>query len=602
MIAWLWALAAWAAPEGTVTVPVADWQARQDAAVVALPAPRQVALGRATWSGEADPRTLALSIDATLEVTLTGSGWSDVPLLGTEAVLTAVDVDGAPVAVDQRGGSHVWPTQATGQHRVRVRALVPASGQRGAVEYDFGVPQTAATRVALTLPRPDLAPEIGDAVRMQVQSVGETTRVTADLAPTSRIRLLGLKDLGPTEAREAKLYAESAHLLAVDERRLELFSVVRWTILYAATQSFEVFVPEGLSVVSADGEGAFAWEAVPTDGGTLVRGETAYPIRNRYEVSLRLSRELPTDAARIALPHAWGVEREHGWVGIEAPGRVRLEEVEPEDLVAVDPNQLPDELRRASVSPLLYGLRSHGAGAVRIRATPLPEVEVSSEHADRVVARTVVSASGRALTELSVTLRNRLRHALLLELPEGAEVTRAFLDGEPVVPSRTADGRVAVPLRRSAPDQPFQVLVVLSQPVSVPRWLGRTRLALPALDLPVTALRWEVALPDGPHWSGLHADVDDQEPVGSGHWLADAGSDAAPAVSAPSQVETPEAARVRAYRRHWVPARTPVTVTATASPRGLRALAWLTALLGAAAALALYATARATASPKAPAR
>jgi hypothetical protein len=581
IVAWLWT---WASPalgvDASVTVPVDVWEDRLQAAAPTPSEPRAVVLGRATWTGVADPETLALEIDGTLRVSLSGEGRADVPLLGLEAVLMSVEVDGAPVPVGQGPSGHVWPTLATGDHTVRIRALVPPSGQRGAVEYDFGVPRTAATRLALTLPRPDLRPEIAEAVRSRVESVGGTTRVSADLAPTERIRLLGLKDLGPTEARQPKLYAESAHLLAVDERRVELFSVLRYTILYAGSRRFDVFVPEGLTVVSVDGEGAYAWEAEPADGGTLIRGETAYAIRNRYEISLRLARELPTSVAEIALPRAVGVEREHGWVGIEAPGRVRLEEVEPEGLTSVDPNLLPDELRRASVSPLLHGLRTHGEGAVRIRATPLPEVEVSSERVDQVAAKTVVSASGRAVTELSVTLRNRLRHALVMDLPEGAEISRAFLDGEPVVPSRTADGRVAVPLRRSAPDQPFQVKVVVAQAGAAPGWLGRTTLALPAVDLPVTALRWEVALPEGWRWSGLRGAVHDQAQVGSGHWLADQGRGEQPPMStAPAQVVSPDAAPSRSYHRYWVPAEERITVRAWFVAPALRAAGWLAGLV-----------------------
>ena len=560
------AFAAFAQPvaEGTVTVPLAAWEARLAAATAAPTAPRSVTLGAATWSGAADPETLALVLDGTLRVSLVGAGRAEVPLIGPEAVLTSVEVDGAPVGVDRGATGHVWPTDAVGDHVVRIRALVPPSGQRGAVEYDFGVPQSASTALSLTLPRPNLRPELADAARTRVESVGDTTRVTADLASTGRIRLLGLRDLEVAEAREPKLYAESAHLVAVDERRIELFSVLKYTILYAGARRFDVFVPEGLTVASVDGEGAYAWEAVPADGGTLIRGETAYPMRNRYEISLRLTRELPTAAAELVLPHAVGVEREHGWVGIEAPGRVRLEEVVPNGLVAVDPGMLPAALRDASVSPLLHGLRTSGAGAVRIRATPLPEVEVDAERVDRVEARTVVSASGRAATELTVTLRNRLRHALLLTLPEGAEVTRAFLDGAPVVPSRTAEGRVAVPLRRSAPDQPFQVVVVLAHDATT-GWFGRTTLELPALDLPVTALRWDVGLPEGRHWTALRSDVTAQTQVGTGRWMGDQGSPVE-VVPMPAQVAVQDEAVARTFDRYWVPAGAPVRVWSAGVP------------------------------------
>lgn len=567
------------ATEGTLTVPLAELEARIAASALGAAAPAEVVLGEARWSGTADAETLALALDAELRVALVGDGYKEVPLLGSEAVLLSAEVDGRPVPVVSSGGMHVWSTDATGDRRVRVRALVPPSGPRGALEYDFGIPRTASTALALVLPRPGLRPEVTDAVVAEVRTVGGTTVLTADLAPTGRVKLLGLKDLGDAEAKPPKLYAEATHLLAVDDDRLELFTVVRYGILYAGARRFEVFVPEGFEVVSADGEGAFGWEIVATGGGNLLRGETAYPIRNRYELSLVLQRELPETATRLALPHPVGVERHHGWVGLEAPGRVRIESVTAEGALAVDPRQLPEELRRASVSPLLHAFRTTSERAtLGLETVPLPEVEVSAERIDRVEARTIVSANGRAVTDLALVLRNRLRHGLLLDLPDGTEVTRALLDGEPVVPSRASTGQVVVPLRRSGPDEAFTVQLVLSGEAGVPGWLGWTGLALPTLDLPASEVRWDVHWPRDWRWSGLRSVVATQERVGWGQWLAASAAVAAPP-SNTAQLAAPSDGPSASYARYWVPAGEVVAVWAWHTAPGLRTSALGAALL-----------------------
>lgn len=550
------------AADATVTVPLSVYEERMAHNTVAPAVAPGFVLGAARWTGVADPATLALAIDATLQVSLSGTGWKQVPLVGADVVLLSVEVDGQPQPVGRDGGYHTWPTDGVGERTVHLRAIASPSADKGAVEYDFGVPRTAATQLALTLPRPGLRPEVQAAVRSTVDTVGETTRIAADLSPTDRIGLVGLRDLGDAEARPPKLYAETEHLVSVDDRRVELFTVLHYTILYAGARQFEVFVPEGFEVVSADAEGAYAYTLEPGDGGSILHGETAFPIHNKYEVSLRLVRDLPEAATRLQLPYAVGVEREHGWVGLEVPGRVRLEEVEPDGIVAADVHLLPDELRRASVSPLLHGFRTHGDGAVRLRAVPLPEVEVSSERLDRVRATTVVSASGRAVTELTLTLRNRLRPGLALGLPAGAEVTRAFLDGEPVVPSRTPDGAIVLPLRRSAPDAPFTVQVVYAGELGAPGWLGWTTLALPVLDLPASEVSWEVRLPDGWRWSGLRSDVVSQRRIGSGHWLADQARGGNLDGGAVSQLSAPEGGPALAYERYWVPAGDEVRVWA----------------------------------------
>jgi hypothetical protein len=581
VIAWATALGA----TGTVTLPLAEWEART-ADRTATPAATQVVLGAADWSGVADPETLVVTLDATLQVSLSGPGWKEVPLLATDVVLLAAEVGGQPVAVGQSGDHHTWSTDATGEQTVHLRALVAPTGDRGAVEYDFGVPRTAATHLSLVLPRPDLRPEVAHAVRTRAETVGNTTRFDADLAPTDRVELLGLRDLGGAEARPPKLFAETAHLVSVDERRIEVFSVVRWNILYAGARRFDVFVPEGLEVVSADGEGAFTWTLEPGVGGAVLRGETPYPIRGAYEVSLRLARDLAPGTTSITVPSAVDVEREHGWIGLEAPGRIALADITAEGLVDASVHLLPEALRRASVSPLLRGFRTHGAGAIRLRATPLPEVEVSAERLDAVDAHTIVSASGRAVTELSITLRNRFRPGLVLALPPGASVGSAFLDGEVVVPSRTEAGAVVLPLRRSAPDAPFTVQLRYTEDLGAPGWLGAKQLTLPSLDLPASEVSWDVHLPSGWRWSELSGATSSQTRVGSGRWLVDAGA-AHPAPVAPTGLTPPEGAKALHYERYWVPAGSPVAVSTWFVAPALRSALVAAVLAGVAGLVAL---------------
>lgn len=552
-------LSVWASAQ-TVTVPLEVWEAHRPPAVVSV-APPSARLGAARYRGTADPATLTLDLQASVQVSLVGAGQKRVVLLSDDAILVDARVDGQPVPIATLDGHHVWTTDRVGEVTVVLDALIPVSGQRGSLEYDFGIPETPITELDLVLPRPDLRPQVQGAVRSDIGTVGQTTRVVAALETTGRVKLVGLRDLGTDGGQTAKLYAETSHLMAVDEHQISLFTVVRYSILYAGARRFEVFVPEGLMVRSADGEGAFSWEVVPAPGGSLFVGETDTPMRNRYELSLELVRPLPGAPTRFALPHVVGAEREHGWVGLEVPGRVRVSGIAPDGLVPVDVHQLPDELRRASVSPLLAAFRSHGPGAVSLDATPLPEVEVSTERIDRIEARSVVSSNGRVVTELTLTLRNRVRPGLSLSLPEGTEILRTLRDGEVVAPSRASNGDIVVPLRRSAPDAPFTVQVVLADTVDAAGWLGRTRLALPALDWPATEVSWDVSWPADSHWFALHGPVPTPVLAGYGHWLADDQARPVPPPTPPRQVAAASGPSDH-YARYWSPAGEPLVVRA----------------------------------------
>jgi hypothetical protein len=556
------------AVEATVTLPLSEVEQLSQ---VPATTPPQATVGSARWTGRIDSGG-AIALDATLTVQRSGDGTKQVPLLDAEAVLTEVLVDGRAVPISLAGGRYVWLTDGTGPATVRLKGWVPPRHQGASLEYDVGIPTTAATSLSLQLPAADLRPEVRAAVRSRVVTRDGAPWLLADLSPTDRLHIVGLRDLQTDADRPAELFAQTNHLVSVDDRRIEVFSVVRYSILYAASRTFEVFVPEGLTVSDADGQGAFDYELVDVPGGQLLRGQTRHPIRNRYELSLRLQRPLPEGELSVALPEARQVVRSHGWVGLEVPGRVRVTDRHGDGLVPLPVHQLPAEVREASVSPLLDAWRLGERGTVNLSAARLPEVEVSSERIDAVAARTVLAANGRQVTELTLQLANRSRHGLGVQLPPGATITRATRDGEPVTPAQR-DDRVVLPLRRTADGRPQTLQLVVAHDRDAPGTRGRFDLALPRLDLPVAALDWTVHLPTSHRWSELDADVHSQTRVGSGSWLADRGALAAAGATPALPTPASEATEVRHYQRYWLDADTPVQL-------GVRYTApWLHALL-----------------------
>jgi len=572
-----------------------------------------VVLGAADYRGEAEGG--ALHLDVTLALTLGRPGaWKTVPLVGEGAVLVSATVDDAPAGVTTSHGYHVWLTQRTGEVTVRLAILVPPTGPRGSIEYDLVVPRTPTTAFTCAFPVAGLEPRVDDAVRAEVLPAPDRTTLSATLRPTTRIHLVGFRDLGDTTAAKARVYAESMNLLSVDDGALELFAELRYTILYAPTKRFEVLVPAGLTVVSADGRGAFRYELAPHPEGTLLTGETAYPMRDDYAISLRLKRELKKGGERfpIALPRTLGVERDAAWLAVEVPGKLQLEEAARGDAVtAIDTRQLPPALIKSAVSPILRAYRFATAqGALELAVTRLPERDIASESIDRASAQTVVTADGATLTELRLTLRNRLRPGLALTLPPGAEVRSVLLDGAPTKPSRDEAGRLLLPLKRSsgagAGLAPITLQLVYAHRLDPFGWVGWRDLALPAIELPIASLDWEVHLPVEHRYGAFAGDVDDE--ATEGRWSqpttpADLGGDADasaedfavplddPAVESaetgamPVRITLPAAGIEVRYHRYWVPGdtavRTRFTYVASALPLAVRVLLAVLVAVGA---------------------
>lgn len=575
---------------GEVVVPLPRYEAVRTRVEAMDRSDRQpdaplVVLGASSFTGEALDGALSLRLE--LGVTLGAEGlWKTVPLVGEEVVVVQARLQGsgAELPLSRQNGYHVWITPDEGEVTLLLDLLVPSRGRRGSLEYDFLVAKTPVTRFDCSFPTAGLEPRLRSAVRSELSDHDKGVRLTASLEPTSRIHLVGFKDVGDDEGRTARIYAESLNLLSVDEGGHDLFTVVRFNILYAGARHFELLIPEGMTVVSADGQGAFRYVLEPGEGGTLLRGETAFPIRDEYEISLRLRKEIARDRELfdLELPRCQGVEREYGWLGVEVVGNLRLEEAERRGMLAVDVRQLPWEMVQSAVSPILRAYRFHTAEAgVRLEAQRLPEQEPATGSVDLVEASSTVSREGAVLTDLRITLRNRLRHSLALALPEGASVRSARLDGEPVKPGVAEDGTLFFPLKRSAGAhglRAFTLQIVLEEQRGPLGLLGHPDFELPALGLPASTLHWEVFLPANNDYTRLQGDIEPQVHAGSGRWFeggvvsgssqagqAQRGSFQEPSRSAgtgamPVRIELPTEGKRLSYTRYWLEADAPVRI------------------------------------------
>ncbi|MBI3179612.1 MAG: hypothetical protein HYZ27_08110, partial [Deltaproteobacteria bacterium] len=482
-----------------------------------------VVLGSAEYTGSV--RQGALVLGVSLDVTLDSTDrYKFVPLVGEGVVLVSATESGTSIPVTRRGGYHVWVTKKRGEARISLEILVPARGPRGSIEFDFAIARTPVTKLTCRFPSLGLEPRADAAIESKITSDGPSTSLSATLRPTTRIHLIGFKDLGSEADTQSKVYAESSSLLSVDDGALELFSVIRYTILYGAAKDFLVQVPSGVEVVSAEGEGAFRYSLERAESGTLIRGETAFPIRGSYEISVRLRRETAKGTLDFVapLPRAVGIEREQGYLGIEVPGKLKLEETRKEEIVPVDVRQLPPEMVDSAVSPILLAYRYHSPSAkVSLRAERLPEKDAASASIDNVEATTVLSPEGREMTRLVITLRNRARPSLVLSVDRETEVRSSLLDDQPVKPSRDEEGRLMLPLKRSAGGdrmEPFTLEIVLESSVGSFGLFGRKTLDLPAIDLPISSLEWTVFAPARNSYSRLLGEVSTQSWAGEASW------------------------------------------------------------------------------------
>jgi hypothetical protein len=488
---------------------------------------RPVIVGETRYRGKSDGRSLRLTL--TLRAQLSSSNtWKSVPVIGTDAIIVGASAGGQPVPLVADGPYWTWHTREQGTVEVSVDVVVPPRGPRGSLEYGFHTVESPVTEVNCFFPAADLQPQVTGAQTFEITPVDGGISLHATLRPTSEIHVVGFHDAsddddGASVKRQAKLYSETESLVSLTDDGVDVFAVVKLTILYASAQRFRVQLPAGYDVVSANGEGAFQYtvtKAVTEGVGAVLVGETAFPIKQRYEISLRLKRPLAASEKSLALPvlKLLDVERDTGFVAVEIPGKLSVAGASGAGLLPIDVRELPPSLVESSVSPIVKAFRYAGQREeARLELARYPEQALAAGGVDNVKATSVVTEDGRVMTDLAFTIRNNVQQYLSLKLPEGALVRSAVLEGNPIKPSKDDAGRVLIPLMRSKRGdgggalKPFHVQLVYESDVSALGSFGARALTLPELDVPVSSLSWGIYVPARYLTSGLKGAVEPEE-------------------------------------------------------------------------------------------
>jgi hypothetical protein len=460
------------------------------------------AVGETIYRGASDGRHLRLKLQLRAQLAKTKE-FKTVPVIGTDTVVLSAMRDGAWIPLAEENGYWVWKTNAAGPVTLEVDLIVPPRGPRGSIEYKFRVVESPVTELVGFFPGPDLEPQVTGAVKNEVQEIRGGTELRAVLTPVREIHLVGFHDVKSNAGdRKAKLYGETQNLISLSDGTVELFSVVNLAILYAPEKKFRIELPLGYDLVSADGKGAFQYSLETAGARTILIGETAFGIENRYEISLRLKRALAADETNITLPvpKLLDVERDAGFVAVEVPGKMSIAQLEGRELVGIDVRELPAAIIESSVTPIVRAFRYSGEhGDAKLALARHPEKALAAGGVDSLRATTVVTSDGRVMTDLVFTLRNSLQQYLALELAPGAEVRSAVLDGNPIKPSRDASGKVLIPLKRSKNVNgglaPFRVQLVYESSSDDLGWLGRREQELPKVHAPIASLKWSVFTP-----------------------------------------------------------------------------------------------------------
>jgi hypothetical protein len=404
-------------------------------------------------------------------------------------LMSIVGQDGQQLLLSKRGRSVidldvVAPLNVSGgSESITVR---PAEMLRASP----GNAQPAVCRVGLVVPRPDIDLSVDGGVLTERPADVESPWVA--YATTSKaLTLTWTRRVEQTRsALPPRIRGHVVETVGLAEETGLVTANVRVDVTQGVLPAIALALPDGLIVNQVSGSIVGDWDFKP---GSL---RVAFLEPLATQTALSIAAEMPVSregVIAVPLVRLTDAERETGGVAVEVLGAGEMTERQPRGLDPADPSDLGEGLAsRATPSMIAFRYRPQAGTAPRnlnvnvLRYTPQAVLVANIEEA-RYDA--LLSEEGKILVRARYAVRNNQRAFLAIKLPTGATLWSAVVASRPLRPGAATDGGLLVPLVKGSSGQdapPFVVEVSYVQRNDAWKDQGRTALALPSLDLPVS--------------------------------------------------------------------------------------------------------------------
>lgn len=486
-----------AAAPGWVVIPVEEYQALRSRAYPAErepePPPVEATLTRVDYDLRVDGSGELATGQASLTVDVIKDGWVRVAIPSGLLVRQA-RLDGKEVSLVSGAPGKTGQLSAVLAHSGRALLLLevalPVSSSAGEESLSLPSAPSGITRASVQLPRQGVDIQLTGGLLTEKSESGMQSKWLAygrgnePMTFTWRRKLEEHRVTLPLRAR-----GSLTQLTGLGEDATSVYAEVDLEVIQGAAKEAHILLPGKIAVSQVSGAMVADWEVkderltvtflepIESDAKFTVTGETRSPRDGQIE---------------IPLLRLLDVERETGGVAVDVLGAGEIKDQKMKGLESADAVDLGDSIaNRQSPSLVAFRFRAADSSAARsltVNVARYDQQAVLMANVEEARYQVLMSHEGKTLVQARYAIRNNQRNFLKITLPPGATLWSALLAGKPIRPGLGQDGSVLLPLEKSRAEDAPEFAVEIFYLVRATAWTdrGRARLALPALDLPIS--------------------------------------------------------------------------------------------------------------------
>jgi hypothetical protein len=487
-------------PVGTVTLSRTEYDRLIELAGRRVPPPdpppAAAALSRADIQVRVDGATARGTIALRGEVFQTGV--ARVPLVAGATLLEARAGD-RPMPLVVENNIHTALVSGPSVFSTVLQWATTVSYAPGRGSFVLPVPRSGSAVATIDLPgeRPDV--QVARGLVLRRYAFDGRTVIDVSLEPGGDMQVSWSARDVPIQTRDVRLLGDVKTLLTIGEAEVRLLSLVDVTVLRGEPAAIDVRLPSGYEVAGVSGSTLDRFEETVDRLSLILRN----PAQRRHQFVVSLERAHGGGSFKLdtALPEIPTAQRESGEIAIAGVGTLEVAGAEAPGLRRIDVREVDRNLLSTAGRSLLAAYRyqrtTGPAPRLMVDVTRFADAAVLAAVAERAVATTLVTSEGRALTEVTMWVRNRAQPYVRVSLPQGASIVSVEVAGEPAPPVEGPDG-TRVPLLRQGfrPDGPYVVSYVYMHAGTPFARRGDMQMTLPRMDLPVSLVEWELFVPE----------------------------------------------------------------------------------------------------------